>query len=306
MSKAAYIITAIGTPLDASEHLHEEGLKRHLADQWNSGVDGILVAGSMGMMQMLRNDTYLSLVERAAAFSRGRGELLVGVGDTGWARTCDRIEAVSRFIIDGVVVLTPYLFPFTQNQLIEYFTSVADISPVPVYLYDLPALTGLPIDITTYEAVSQHPNIRGAKISGRLDLARELKRRLDDSFRIIVAEPDKVDVLLQEGVTAHLDGMFAIAPHWVMQITQAAMGEDWQLSATFQRKLNALRDLLVAASSDLGAFTALMNAREIPGAFHAAPFGPLDNEEREIMLSSPIVRELVASERTPATMPTEA
>ena len=96
----AEIITAIGTPLDADETLHDEGLERQLADQASSGIERILVAGSMGVMQMLRDSTYRSLVSTASDRWRA-GELLVGVGDTGFARTRDRIELVTQYKIDG-------------------------------------------------------------------------------------------------------------------------------------------------------------------------------------------------------------
>src|SRR5262245_29214816 len=117
----AQIITAIGTPLDAQERLHCEGLELHLEDQWNAGVDGILAAGSIGLMQMLRDETYYQLVEFASRFSRSRGEVLVGVGDAGFSRTRDRIELACRWPIDGVVALPPYLFRFSQDQMVDYF-----------------------------------------------------------------------------------------------------------------------------------------------------------------------------------------
>ncbi|HVU90560.1 MAG TPA: dihydrodipicolinate synthase family protein [Pirellulales bacterium] len=295
MPKSAHVITAIGTPLDEQENLHQEGLERHLADQWSAGIDGILVAGSMGVMQMLRDRTYRALVERASQLSRDRGEILVGVGDAGWARTCDRIEAVSQYVIDGVVVLTPYLFQFSQQQLVEYFLAIADVSPVPVYLYDLPVLTGAALEFDTYVAVARHPNIRGAKVSGRLAFARELMQHFGDGFRIIVAEPDKVDTLLSEGIMSHLDGMFAIAPQWIMKITSAAAEQDWARAADYQRKLNTLRDALLTAPSDMGAFTAMMNARDIPGKFHPAPYPALDTEARRALVSSPIMCDLLES-----------
>ena len=136
----------------------------------------------------------------------------MGVGDASWARTLERIETVCRFPIDGVVALAPYLFRFPQREMIDYFQSLADASPVPLYLYDLPVRTGVEIDLSTYEILAKHPNIRGAKVSGRIEIARELVKRFGDRFRVIVAEPKSLDVLLREGLHAHLDGIFAVAP----------------------------------------------------------------------------------------------
>jgi dihydrodipicolinate synthase/N-acetylneuraminate lyase len=65
----SYLITAIGTPLDDEENLREEGLALHLDDQWQAGIHGILVAGSMGLMQMLRERTY----EIPGSFARATG-----------------------------------------------------------------------------------------------------------------------------------------------------------------------------------------------------------------------------------------
>ncbi|RIK75940.1 MAG: dihydrodipicolinate synthase family protein [Planctomycetota bacterium] len=292
MPTLARIVTAIGTPLDRDESLHREGLDRHLADQWSAGVDGILAAGSMGAMQMLRDQTYRDLIEATAAASRGRAELLVGVGDAGWARTRDRIELASRFHIDGVVVLTPYLFRFSQQELIDYFTSLADVSPLPMYLYDLPALTGVALDVDLYAALARHPNIRGVKASGRLDFARQLRDRFGDRFRVIVAEPDRVAGLLREGFMEHLDGMFAIAPQWIMALVRAAAAGDYHAADDYQRKLRALRERLLETGRVMGAFTALMNGRGIPGRFHAAPYASLDEVGRAELAAAEIVCQL--------------
>ena len=89
---AFHLTTAIGTPLTDDEQLHEEGLRIHLADQWNAGISGIFVAGSMGMMQLLRDETYRRLVEVAVTLSEGRGEIFAGAGDTSLARTRDRLQ----------------------------------------------------------------------------------------------------------------------------------------------------------------------------------------------------------------------
>jgi dihydrodipicolinate synthase/N-acetylneuraminate lyase len=149
--------------------------------------------------------------------------------------------------------------------------------------------------MAVYEAVITHPNIKGAKVSGRLEMSRQLIKAFGESFRVIVAEPERINLLLREGVPAHLDGMFAIAPRWVKAIATSASSQDWDAAAEFQRKLNDLRNLLKGASSLFGAFTAMMNARGISGRFHARPYSDLDETEREALLASPIMRELLGS-----------
>jgi 4-hydroxy-tetrahydrodipicolinate synthase len=287
------IISAIGTPMDSEELLLTSGLEIQLERQWTAGVDGILVAGTMGGMQMLRDQTYRELISQTTRISQRRGEVFVGVGDASWSRTCDRIRLASEYAVDGLVVLTPYLFRFSPRQLTDYFLSLASFSRLPIYLYDLPGLTGVGLDMDLYAAVAAHPNIRGAKISGRIDVAREVKARFGHDLRIIVAEPDKVDSLMREGIAEHLDGMFAIAPEWAVAIASAATAGDWEQAATMQRKLNELRQLLITSPSIWGTFTAVMNAQGIPGTFHSSPYAPLTETDRIDIESQEIVRELL-------------
>jgi dihydrodipicolinate synthase/N-acetylneuraminate lyase len=162
-----------------------------------------------------------------------------------------------------------------------------------LYLYDLPVRTGVALDISTYEALAKHPNIRGAKISGRIDFARELRRRLPDDFRIIVAEPQIMAELMREGIAEHLDGIYAAAPHWFVELAQAANAGDWPEAMRVQVRVNQLLDALRSSPSVMGALTAMLNARGIPGNFHAAPARTLSQTEKSVLLGKDIVKELI-------------
>ena len=292
--EAAYFITAIGTPLDDDENLCVEGLEKQFEDQADAGIPGILSAGSMGCMQLLRDSTYQALAEHSVRCWKGKGELLFGVGDTSFARTKDRIEFANRFDFDGVVVLTPFHSKFSQEDLVDYYKGLADVAKSPLYLYDLPAVVGMGIDMETYFKVAEHPNIRGGKISGRREFSCELIRRIDpEKFRVIVAEPYHIDQLLNEGVSQQLEGMFAIAPQWTVAIGKGVAENDQESAALYQKGIYELRELLVSHKKPMGVFTALMNARGIPGKFHPAPLKALDEEELRQLLSEKIVRQLL-------------
>jgi dihydrodipicolinate synthase/N-acetylneuraminate lyase len=285
--------TAIGTPLTEDERLHEKGLQAHLADQWGAGISGILVAGSMGAMQLLSDDTYVYLVERSVQLSKGRGEVFVGAGDAGFARTRDRIRFLNEQKIDGVVVLPPFLFSFGQEELIDYYRGLADVSRAPLYLYDLPALTRTKLRLETVLELARHPNIRGIKCSDEPGYTRQLIDLATNSFRVIIAQLDLIDVFLRHGVRDHLDGMFAIAPGWVVALGRCAERGDWDAAARYQRNISALRRVLMKHGV-FPTFTVLMNARGIQGRFAPRPFRSLSDREREVVLADPVVRELLS------------
>jgi len=166
------LISAICTPLTEDDSLHIDGLAAHLEDQWRNGIHGVLIGGTMGLMQLLDDATYGDLVRHSVELARGRGEILVGVGDTSFTRTLGRIRCVEQFDVDGVVALAPFFFQLEQAELIAYFKELADQSKKPLYLYDLPQRTRTNLQLKTVLELSKHPNIRGIKCSGEWSATR--------------------------------------------------------------------------------------------------------------------------------------
>lgn len=292
------LITAIGTPLKPDESLHVGGLEAQIDDQFAGGITGLLVGGTMGAMQLLSDETYDSLIDESLRITRNRGEVLVGVGDASFARTKARIERLNRKKADGAVVLSPYLLKFTQPELLDYYSALADVSKHPLYLYDLPILTGTKLELDTVRKLSEHRNIRGIKCSCEFDWTRQLIDLNLENFRVIVAAAEMIDVLFRAGVNEHLDGIFAAAPHWIGDIARAAVVGDWTSASAAQQKVNAVLRV-VREYGVFPTFTAIMNARGIAGNFSPRPYHPLSGKKVEAVLSSEAVRTLL-NDRAPA------
>jgi 4-hydroxy-tetrahydrodipicolinate synthase len=287
------LISAICTPLTDDDSLHVEGLAAHLEDQWRHGIQGVLVGGTMGLMQLLDEATYRNLVRRSVEHSRGRGEILIGVGDTSFKRTLERIEFVEQFDVDGVVVLSPYFYQLGQAELIAYFRGLADRSKKPLYLYDLPGRTKTTLELETVLELSKHPNIRGIKCSGEWTGTRRLVDRVGEGFRIVPAQPLIVDMLARCGVQENLDGIFSIVPGLSTSIAAAVDRGDCQGAALQQSKLTELLMLIITAYPLFPACTAILNARGIPGKVHPIPMKSLDAGQRERLLGDPRVCKLL-------------
>lgn len=293
------LISAVCTPLDDDGRLHAEGLFRHLDDQWRAGIDGVLIGGTMGLLQLLADETWQAVVQQGAAACRGMGEVLVGVGDCSFDRTRGRIQAVDALPIDGVVVLAPYFIQFSQDDLACYYESLADISRRPLYLYDLPIRTRVKLEAPLVCRLARHPNIRGIKVSDDWSATRQLVRTLaesgaPESFRVIPAQPLLVDVLAREGADGNLDGIFSLAPAWTRQIVAAVDAGDHALAADRQRRLARLLDAVRTPFPLFPACTAILNARGIPGSVAPRPMQPLTPAQRDELLALPVVQELLA------------
>lgn len=291
-----YFITAMGTPLTADEQLHEQGLDAQFADQFNNGIKAYLVAGTMGMMQLLSDQAYQKLVERSVAWCAGKQvELMIGAGDASFARTRDRIQFINQYKVDGVVVLAPYFVRFTQPELLDYYRALADVSKAPLYLYDLPILTRSKIEMPTVLELAKHPNIKGIKVSDELTYTRQLIDTLHHHklpMRVIIAQPDLMDLTIRHGFFEQLDGMFTMAPEWVSGIGQCAARGDWAGAARHQQNLSLLKQTLIRHML-LPSFTAVMNFRGLPGNYAPQPHKALTETQREQLRNEPIVKLLI-------------
>jgi len=292
MNKVGFV-TAIGTPLTDDDALHHEGLEALLDDQEDGGIAAILVGGTMGVMQMLTDQVWRDLVDHSTTRGAGRFEIMVGAGDISFARTRDRIKYLNDCKgIDSVVVLSPYFLPLSQDELIDYYSALADESNNPLYLYDLPALTGLNLEIPTVCKLASHPNISGIKCSGDFSITRQLIDAVDDQFRVIVAQPTMLDFVLHHTAVEQLDGMFSIYPHWVTALGKAALAGNWDEAAEWQHKMNPVRQAMVEAGV-WGGFTTIMNAKGIPGRFAPRPIRMLDEKSRLALLENAAITALL-------------
>jgi len=100
------VITALGTPLDDDNNLHEEGMRRQVAAQITAGVNGLLCLGTMGMAQMHTPEVREQAIRVTTEEARGRIPVLVGCGDCSTARTMQYISVAEKYGPDGIVLIT--------------------------------------------------------------------------------------------------------------------------------------------------------------------------------------------------------
>lgn len=283
MTRKPYFITAIATPLHEDDTLHEEGLELLIADQRAAGIDGLLVGGTMGVMQLLPDETYRRLVKRSVELASGRMEIIVGTGDTSYARTRERVAFVNTLSVDAVVVVPPYWLSFDQCEMIDYYRALADESQAPLFLYDNPAIFRTKIELDTVLALARHPNIRGIKCSDDPSYARQLIDLLGDDFRVIMAAPLLLDAFVRQGFMEHLDGIFCLCPRQIVAIGQAVTQGENERASQIQQEVNRMMRLL-RKENVWRAFTALMHQRGFPGRFMPRPHRPWDSEKTQRFL----------------------
>lgn len=162
------VIIPCTTPFTSGDEAVDSAALEHNFGMWNAtGVAGYMVLGTNGEFKNLNDDESRTVVEVAAA-NKGNKTLIVGAGRESTRNTIEFIESLEPWYpqIDYISVLTPHYFAKLMDgpALTEYFTQVADASPIPVLLYVIPGqANGVVVPPAVLTKLAEHPNIAGVK-----------------------------------------------------------------------------------------------------------------------------------------------
>jgi dihydrodipicolinate synthase/N-acetylneuraminate lyase len=161
------IFAAVPTPFYSDEQIYFRKLEANMARYSRSLLAGIVVLGSTGEAPMLSDDESADVLRVAGEASAPEKVLIAGVGRESVKATVALAEAAARSGYDAVLVRTPtyYATQMSAAAVLHYFRSVADRSPLPVLLYNIPKCVPYDIPIELISQLAEHPNIAGIKDS---------------------------------------------------------------------------------------------------------------------------------------------
>ena len=187
MKKLHGIVVPMVTPLTLNAEIDYKATEKLVEHLISGGVHGIFVLGTTGEAQSLSAAQRESFVEFVGKHINGRTRYIVGVSDTSIADSI-KLAAVSKAAgAEGVVATPPYYFAPSQSDMVNWFTALADASPLPVYMYNMPSHVKVNIDPATVAKLASHPNIKGLKDSSHnmtyfqtlADLTRDVEDFVD-------------------------------------------------------------------------------------------------------------------------------
>ncbi len=157
------LITAMVTPFAKDGSLDAEaarGLARYLVDH---GSDGIVVCGTTGESPTLSHDEKMELFAAVLDAVGDRASVIAGTGSYDTAETIELTKAAGDLGVHACLIVTPYYSKPPQNGLLAHFTAVADASPVPLVIYDIPGRTARRVERPTMVELARHEQIVGVK-----------------------------------------------------------------------------------------------------------------------------------------------
>ncbi len=171
------VFAAVPTPFYSDERVYYRKLEANMAHYSRSLLAGMLLLGSTGEAVMLDDAESREVLRVAAEAASPEKVLIAGVGKQSVKGTLGLAEAAARFNYDAVLVRTPtyYAGRMSSAAVLNYFRSVADRSPLPVLLYNIPVCVPYDIPVEIVAELAQHPNIIGIKdSSGSIERIRSI------------------------------------------------------------------------------------------------------------------------------------
>lgn len=247
------VVPPLVTPL-VDDELDIEGLDKLLGRMIKSRVAGLFVLGTTGEGPSLSYRVRRALVDAVTTTVAGRKPVFVGVTDTSLSESIDAARCAEAAGADAVVYAPPCYFPISQQSLADGVRRLADQSPLPVVLYNMPALTKNNFDVGTVRELLTEPNIVGLKdSSGDLEYFRQLLevRRSRETWTLMTGP----EHLLAESVAMGGDGGVCgganVCPELFVELFDAAESNKPALMAALQEKVQIL-GRVYALSSDRG------------------------------------------------------
>jgi 4-hydroxy-tetrahydrodipicolinate synthase len=157
------VLTAMVTPFKPDGSLDTGTAARLATHLVDVGCDGLVLSGTTGESPTTTDNEKLELLRVVLETVGDRARIVAGAGTYDTAHSVQLAKACAAEGAHGLLVVTPYYSRPPQAGLLAHFTAIADATPLPVLLYDIPSRSVVPIEWDTIRTLARHPNIVAIK-----------------------------------------------------------------------------------------------------------------------------------------------
>jgi 4-hydroxy-2-oxoglutarate aldolase len=234
------VFPPIPTPFDSQGEVDERALVENL-ERWNRyDLAGYVVLGSNGEVVYLSDAEKLRILEVARGAIPADKLLIAGTGCESTRQTIALSQGAAEAGADAVLVLTPHYYggKMTPDNLAHHFWALADASPIPVVLYNMPKFTHLDMSAATIAHIAGHPNIIGIKDSGgNITKLGDIVRLTDPDFQLLAGSAGFFFAGLALGAVGGVLALANVAPQQSIDIQRLFKEGKWDEAAELQRRM---------------------------------------------------------------------
>lgn len=278
------------TPLHGRDELDVAGLERLIERIVGGGVSGLFILGTTGEGPSLSYRLRRELIQRVCQQVNHRVPILVGITDTAFVESVNVARAAAEFGADALVVAPPYYLPEAQPELQEYLNHLVPELPLPLYIYNMPALTKVHFELDTVRRAMDEPRIIGLKdSSGDLNYFKQaaelIKRRPD--WSLLIGPEEKLFDSLQLGGHGGVSGGANLFPKLYVKVVEAHRAGDLVRAQDLQKQIQRVSDSFYRigkySSSIIKGIKCALACLGVCDDFMAEPFHRFRADERALV-----------------------
>ena len=228
-----------------------ESLIEHIV---TSGVDYIVALGTTSEAATMTKNERSAVQEFIVETVSGRLPIILGLGGNNTLSLTDTLNRTNFDGISGLLSVTPYYNKPNQRGLIAHYRTVAEASPVPVIIYNVPGRTGVNLTAeTTLTLANECPNIVGIKeASGNLSQIMEILRNRPAGFRVISGDDSLTYPMLAMGADGVISVMANALPKEMSDMVHFALKGDYKKALPLHFRMLPLMNAIFEEGNPTG------------------------------------------------------
>jgi 4-hydroxy-tetrahydrodipicolinate synthase len=230
--------TALVTPFTKAGDLDEAAVRRLGRRQMDAGVHFLVPCGTTGESPTLTLAERVRIVELLVDEAAGKTPILAGAGGYNTKEVIHLAGEMQRVGAGGLLSVTPYYNKPTQEGLFQHYRAIAESTPLPIFVYNVPGRTGVNVEVQTLVRLAALPNVVGVKeASGNMTQMCEVCRAVPPGFIVLSGD----DVLTLPLMAVGGRGVISVAsneiPAEMAQMVEAAERDDFAAARAMHARI---------------------------------------------------------------------
>jgi 4-hydroxy-tetrahydrodipicolinate synthase len=252
--KAAFrgSITALVTPFRAGE-VDEDAFRALIDWQIESGVHGLVPAGTTGESPTLSHAEHRQIVAACVAEAKGRVPVIAGAGSNNTHEAIELAQFAEKAGADGLLVVTPYYNKPSQEGLYRHYKAIDAAVGIPIIIYNIPPRSVVDMSIETMRRLFELKNIAGVKdATGNLARTALQRQALGEDFLQLSGEDMTALAVLSLGGHGCISVTSNVAPRECAKMQDAYLGGSLAAALKLHDLLSPLHEALFVEPNPAG------------------------------------------------------
>lgn len=237
------VYVALLTPYTEEGQVNCVELKKLVRYLIDKGADGFYVGGSTGEAFLLTQEERKKILEAVLEANNGEKKVIAHVGQISTGLACDLARHAAYAGADAVSAVAPFYYPFSQNEVRDYYVDIMDAAGLPMFVYNFPGASGFTLTPSLLDELCDLGDVAGVKFTHNNFFHMEIMRRNHPELTIWSG----VDQMLASGLIAGADGTIGSSYNIICPIAKTVLESvqtgDIARAREYQTKINQVISL---------------------------------------------------------------